>query len=219
MKNRVVSSLQESFVYVTALQSPACARTSPSTKRGALLPRLLAALPFLIASVLLTSCQKADDFYYTGARVSFTYTYTNTIPELNAALGSMGEFCTIRTDGQNFIFSGLKTTTTRPLTAADVRVHPALGLSGLIVGLPNIPDVGADVSRVVAFDLACPCYDDSASTRNLQLRAGGFAYCPRCQRTYNLNSQGIVADGQPGRALYRYRITYNAFGNTVSITN
>ena len=155
MKNRVVSSLQESFVYVTALQSPACARTSPSTKRGALLPRLLAALPFLIASALLTSCQKADDFYYTGARVSFTYTYTNTIPELNAALGSMGEFCTIRTDGQNFIFSGLKTSTTRPLTAADTRVHPALGLSGLIVGLPNIPDVGADVSRVVNNHFLC----------------------------------------------------------------
>ena len=174
---------------------------------------------FVFTLIILIACQKADELYYRGALVSFTYTNTNTVPELNAALGSMGEFCTIRMDGQNFIFSNLKTTTTRPLTAADTRVHPALGLAGLIVGLPNIPDVGADVSRVTAFDLACPCYDDYDTPRNLQLRPGGFAYCSRCQRTYNLNSQGIVAEGQPGRSLYRYRITYNAFGNTVSITN
>lgn len=172
---------------------------------------------FLLSFIL--SCEKADNRYYTGARVNFTYTYTNTIPELNAALGSMGEFCTIRMDGQNFIFSGLKTSTTRPMTAADTRVHPALGLAGLIVGLPNMPEVGSDVSRVVAFDLACPCYEDFDFPRNLQLQAGGYAYCSRCQRTYNLNSEGIVSNGSSGRALYRYRITYNAFGNTVSISN
>ncbi|MBQ9286352.1 MAG: hypothetical protein IJ209_08740, partial [Bacteroidaceae bacterium] len=57
------------------------------------------------SSELFTSCQKADNIYYTGARVSFTYTYTNTVPELNAALGGFGEFCTIRMDGANFIFT------------------------------------------------------------------------------------------------------------------
>lgn len=168
---------------------------------------------------LCISCQKADNIYYTGARVSFTFTYTNTVPELNAALGGFGEFCTVRMDGTNFIFSGLKTTTTRPLTAADTRVHPALGLSGLIVGCPNIPEPGADVAHVVAFDLSCPCYDDFSSTRNLQLQAGGLAYCSRCGRTYDLNSQGIVAKGDAGRALYRYRATFNQFGNTLIVSN
>lgn len=171
------------------------------------------------SSELFTSCQKADNIYYTGARVSFTYTYTNTVPELNAALGGFGEFCTIRMDGANFIFTGLKSSTTRPLTAVDTRVHPSLGLSGLIVGCPNIPELGSDVARVVAFDLACPCYEDFASTRNLQLQAGGLASCSRCGRTYDLNNQGIVAKGDAGRALFRYRAAYNQFGNTLSVNN
>lgn len=178
----------------------------------------LSTFSFLLSNIL-TSCQKANDIYYTGARVSFTYTYTNTVPELNSALGGFGEFCTIRLDGNNFVFSGLKSTTTRPLTAVDTRVHPALGLSGLIVGCPNIPEPGADVAHVVAFDLACPCYDDYASTRNLQLQAGGLAMCSRCGRTYDLNNQGIIAKGDAGRALYRYRAAYNQFGNTLSVNN
>jgi len=187
--------------------------------KGKLARRCSSLFTLPLAFLFILSCSKADTLYYTGARVSFTYTYTNTIPELNAALGSMGEFCTIRTDGQNFIFTGIKTATTRPFTAIEQRVHPALGLSGLIVGLPNMPEVGADVPRVVAYDLACPCYEDFDTTRNLQLQSGGYVYCPRCQRTYNLNSQGIVSDGSSGRALYRYRISYNAFGNTVSVSN
>lgn len=168
---------------------------------------------------LLTSCQKAENIYYTGARVSFTYTFTNTVPELNAALGGFGEFCSVRLDGNNFIFKGLKSTTTRPLTAVDTRVHPQLGLSGLIVGCPNIPEMGSDVARVVAFDLACPCYNDFSSTRNLDLQAGGLAHCSRCDRTYDLNNQGIVAKGESGRPLFRYRASYNQFGNTLVVNN
>lgn len=169
--------------------------------------------------ILLFSCQKAENIYYTGARVSFTYTYTNTVPELNAALGGFGEFCSVRLNGNNFIFKGLKSTTTRPLTAVDTRVHPQLGLSGLIVGCPNIPEMGSDVARVVAFDLACPCYNDFSSTRNLDLQAGGLAHCSRCDRTYDLNNQGIVAKGESGRPLFRYRASYNQFGNTLVVNN
>ena len=173
---------------------------------------------FLLCSFLV-SCEKADSIYYRGARVSFTYTYTNTVPELNAALGGFGEFCTIRMSGNNFIFTGLKTTTTRPMTAVDTRVHPALGLSGLIVGRPNMPEPGAETAYVVAFDLSCPCYEDCATTHNLDLVAGGLAHCSRCERTYDLNSQGIVTKGTSGRALYRYPVSYNAFGNTLSVNN
>ena len=109
--------------------------------------------------------------------------------------------------------------TTRPLTAVDTRLNPSLGLSGLIVGLPNIPELGADIPRVVAFDLACPCYEDFSTTRNLQLKEGGRAVCTRCGRTYDLNNQGIVADGPSGRSLFRYRTNYNAFGNTLTVNN
>lgn len=181
-------------------------------------------LPFFrgwgwVCLFLILACTSADNTYYTGARANFSYTYTNTIPELNSALGSMGEFCTIRSDGKNFIFSGLKSSTTRPLTAVETRVHPALGLSGLIVGLPNIPELGANEPRVVAFDLACPCYEDFDTTRSLQLQGGGRATCSRCGRTYDLNNLGIVASGPAGRSLYRYRASYNAFGFTLTVNN
>ena len=168
---------------------------------------------------LILSCSDADNTYYRGARVRFSYSATNTVPELNAALGSMGEFCSIRCDAVKYIFTSPRSSTSRPLTAVDTRVNPALGLSGLIVGLPNIPELGADVPRVVAFDLACPCYEDFNTTRNLQFAGNGRAACTRCGRTYDLNNLGIVVEGPAGRSLYRYRATYNQFGNTLSVNN
>lgn len=176
---------------------------------------------FFVCSFLafLLACSQAENTYYTGARANFTYTYTNTVPELNTALGSRGEFCTIRNDGANFIFTGLKSSTKRPLTAVEARVHPALGLSGLIVGLPQTPEMGADAPRVVAFDLACPCFDDFNTTRNLELQIGGRASCSRCGRTYDLNNLGIVATGPAGRSLYRYPADYNPLGNTLTVIN
>ena len=176
-------------------------------------------LSFIISFVLFLACTNAENTYYRGALVRFSYTATNTVPELNTALGSMGEFCSVRTDGVNFIFTSPRSATTRPLTAVDTRLNPSLGLSGLIVGLPNIPELGADIPRVVAFDLACPCYEDFNTTRNLQLKEGGRAVCTRCGRTYDLNNQGIVADGPSGRSLFRYRANYNAFGNTLTVNN
>lgn len=176
-------------------------------------------LHLLTACVLLLACTEAEHPYYTGARASFSYTATNTIPELNSALGSMGEFCTIRMDAKGFIFTNLRTSTTRPFTAIETRVRPGLGLSGFIVGLPNMPEMGADVPRVVAFDLACPCYDDFDTTHNLRLQNGGRATCDRCQRTYDLNNRGIVAEGPAGRSLYRYRANYNPLGYTLTVNN
>lgn len=180
---------------------------------------LFSNVSLLIALISIISCAEADTTYYRGARVNFSYSYTNTIPELNSALGSYGEFCTIRSDGSNFIFTGLKGSTTRPFTAIETRVHPALGLSGLIVGLPNIPELGADQPRVMAFDLSCPCYEEFDTTRNLTLFAGGQASCTRCGRTYDLNNLGIVIKGSSGRNLYRYHASYNQFGNSLTISN
>lgn len=183
------------------------------------LVRFYGVFTFSLFNVLFLSCTEADHTYYTGAMVRFSYTSTNTVPELNAALGSWGEFCTVRCDGAKYIFSSPRTSTTRPLTAVDARVNPSLGLSGLIVGLPNIPEIGADVPRVVAYDLACPCYEDFNTTRNLKISNDGRASCTRCGRTYDLNNLGVVAEGPAGRSLYRYRANYNQFGYTLTVNN
>ena len=53
-----------------------------------------------------------------------------------------------------------------------------------------------------------------------QIQTGnGRAACTRCGRTYDLNNLGIVVEGPAGRSLYRYRATYNQFGNTLSVNN
>ena len=93
-----------------------------------------------------------------------------------------------------------------------------LGLSGLIVGLPNIPELGKTESQVVCFDLACAnCYEDYHITKPLTLHNDGTATCAGCKRTYNLNSTGFISNGEPGRALYRYRVSY--VGNTLVVSN
>ena len=181
---------------------------------------LLAFLILCCSSLILLSCDKADNLYYRGTKAKFSYSFTNTIPELNAALNGYGEFCTIRTNGDTFIFANLKSSTTRPYTKAEQQIKPMLGLSGFIVGRTNMPDIGAEEPAIVAFDLACPCYDEYATTRNLLLQDGGLAICNRCGRTYDLNNvMGVVVKGPTGRGLYRYPVSYNAMGNTLKVMN
>jgi hypothetical protein len=88
-------------------------------------------------------------------------------------------------------------------------------LSGLIVGLPEIPEMGKDMSEVVCYDLACRnCYDDYIITKPLQLKENGMAHCRNCNRDYNLNDLGHTENGKP---LFRYRA--RLIGNTLVIAN
>ena len=47
------------------------------------------------------------------------------------------------------------------------------------------------------------------------MQEGGFAYCTHCKRKYNLNGQGLVVDGEAGRPLERYHITYDQMNRMV----
>ena len=74
------------------------------------------------------------------------------------------------------------------------------------------------VVRVVCFDLACSnCYQSYKITKPLTLQTGGYAKCPSCQRLYNLNDCGTIADGPAGRSLYRYRVSF--VGTALIINN
>ena len=130
-------------------------------------------------------------------------------PVLYIACNSSGEFCSITTNGKQFIFKGSKETSYVNMTALTGYTSFYLGLSGLIVGLPNIPGYGQTESMVVCYDLACPnCYEDYNITKPLTLHEGGTATCKSCGRTYDLNNGGIVSDGNPGKSLFRYRVNY-----------
>ena len=172
---------------------------------------------FFVLLLLLASCTKQTEQFYNNKPARFRVQFVQTIPPLNAALNGMGEFVTITQRTDVYIYSNTQTSFSRPVTSAD-RDYNYMGLSGFIVGLPNIPPLGSSVSQVVCYDLACPnCYEEQVVTREMQLQAGGKCYCRLCQRTYDLNNQGYVVSGTSGKSLYRYRVVYQ--NNTLLINN
>ena len=141
---------------------------------------------------------------------------------LQPACESMGEYCTITSDGERFLFtSATNETDTINILASNSYNGYYLGLSGFIVGKLTIPEVGEDFVRVVCYDLACSnCYKDYNITKPLQLQTGGFAKCKSCKRTYNLNDLGnVTLAGPAGRPLYRYRVDYMELAHMLLIHN
>jgi hypothetical protein len=168
-------------------------------------------------TALFMACAEADTrFSRLPARL--VVTNTNTIPQLNAALGNPGEFCTIELKGTSYRFTNTAGASEVNRAALANYQSTYLGLSGLIVGLPAIPEPGDDTQHVVCFDLSCPnCYEQYAITKSLRLKEGGRASCPTCSRTYDLSTQGIVAEGDGGQSLFRYRVTYVPY--TLQVNN
>jgi len=168
---------------------------------------------------VLIGCQKAEDLY-SDYPAYFVFTPVTQAPELNTAVNSMGEFCSITPSGNNFVFASPKSSTSIPRTAIDQHTSISLGLDGLIVGLPNMPEMGYDVPRVVCYDLCCPnCYRDYGITRRMSLQTGGKTRCARCTREYDLNNLGMVCNDTTGYSLYRYRVYYSSYGNTLTVSN
>ena len=167
----------------------------------------------------MLGCEKSEDLF-SGYPAYFVFTPVSQAPELYTALNSMGEYCTVTPSGQNYLFSNPKTSTIVPRTAVDQHVSVALGLDGLILGLPNIPELGYDVPRVVCYDLCCPnCYRDLGITRRMSLQVGGIVRCARCTREYDLNNLGIIRSDTTGVSLFRYRVYYNANNYTLTVSN
>lgn len=172
----------------------------------------------LFLLLALTSCGETEHTFC-SLPANFAVTTVYAVPPLYTSLNSMGEFCTIRGVSNGYLFSHPSIASyTLPKTALNNYSAFYLGLSGFIVGLPNIPEIGYDQSRVICFDLACSnCYDEFNITKRLELQESGKAFCPSCKRTYNLNAQGEVCDGEAGKKLFRYRISY--VSDTMLISN
>lgn len=173
----------------------------------------------LLLALSCTSCEDgvmSNRFCHLKAR--FTFSPVMSMPPLYTSCNSLGEWCTITTSNGQFVFSNLSTTSTANRTALNGYSGFYMGLSGFIVGLPSIPEMGMDYSIVTCYDRACSnCYAESNVTKPLTIKVGGFAYCAKCQRTYDLNNIGIVANGTTGKNLYRYRVTYT--GDVLLINN
>ena len=174
-------------------------------------------VPALLSVVAFTACENADSTYC-SLPAKFVFENAYQAPALYTACNSMGEFCTItHPPGGQFVFKGTSVTSSVPLTAVVGYAGFDLGLSGLIVGLPNIPEIGKTESQVVCFDLACPnCWEDYNFAKQLVIKEG-MATCASCKRTYNLNNTGFITKGEAGRPLYRYRVSY--VNNTLMVSN
>lgn len=175
----------------------------------------------LLVGVLCSAChEELVSNKYCNFRAHFSYTPVIAVSQLYAACNSPGEWATIRAQNEQIIFQNLDGSTPVNKVTVDGYKGYNFGLSGYIVGLPNIPELGTDVPVVTCYDLACSnCYRDSnlGSAKRLTLQAAGHAYCSFCKRTYDLNNTGQVSKGEAGISLYRYRVYYN--GNTLAISN
>ena len=140
-------------------------------------------------------------------------------PVLYNCCETSGEFCSITSDEQHFLFTNAAShTSTINATAIVAYNTPYLGLSGFIVGHSNIPESGEDITRVICYDRACPnCHKDYNITNPLVLQIDGTCKCNNCGRIYDLNDVGNIKEGQEGISLYRYRCSY--LGNSLVINN
>ncbi len=148
----------------------------------------------------------------------FSYSPVSAVSQLYTACNSMGEWTTITARNSQYIFANLTGST--PVNRLALQNYSSfyLGLSGLVVGLPTIPELGSTMSVVTCYDLACSnCYHDRYITKPLTLQAGGRAHCTSCRRTYDLNNIGQIASGDAGINLYRYRVFYG--NNTLTVNN
>ena len=159
--------------------------------------------------------KKAPVNPYCDLPVKFVMENVYQVPTLYIACNSLGEFCSITSNGTQFVFKGSKESSYVNTTAINDYSGFCLGLSGLIVGLPNVPESRQTQNVVVCYDLACPnCYEDYNVSKPLTLQ-NGIATCAKCSRSYDLNNGGIVSDGNPGKYLFRYRVTYT--NNTLNV--
>ena len=115
---------------------------------------------------------------------------------------------------QYFQFTSNQGQTTESIfNAIDQRRTILLGMNeGLIVGYTTWNDL-----TFYAYDRECPnCFNPDAipvRSKALQMSSTGIATCSSCHRKYDMNSGGIIVEGDKGDKLVRYRAgTTGSFG-------
>lgn len=182
-------------------------------------------LTFLLAAVLLSACGDTQN-EFTSSRCNLVFNNTaSRSTSLAAAMNSAspGTFCAISVSGKYFIFelsTSAGSTERVAFTAVDDRMTINLGVyneSGIIVGYGNI----SYPTTFYAYDRQCPnCYKDTNMPRYaLSMTASGKAKCSHCGREYDLNNGGIVASGDTGDKLMRYRASTTGAQGVLTVNN
>ena len=181
-------------------------------------------LAALWLTCIVSSCEKAENLY-SNYWAYFRYNPVSAKPNLHRACTSLGEFCSI-----TYPVGANKYVIDSPSSSVDDYITPTalegyrnfrLGVGGgLIVGIPMIPEMLEQENQITCYDLCCPnCYQEYSIQKRMELHVGGISTCTSCQRSYDLNNQGIVAKGNGGRSLFRYYVHYYAPNQTLVVDN
>lgn len=176
------------------------------------------------AALILAGCSNTD-FDYSSNRVYFVF--DNSIhqdPTLQSALNPMspGVFCRIYEGSEGgslyFHFESNQNTSSRQKANADeirrTRVIGVYNKSGIIVGYGNL----SSPAVLYAYDAQCPnCYNETNMANfRLYINSKGIATCPKCKREYDLNNNGLTANG---KKLMKYRANATGPLGVLSVNN
>jgi hypothetical protein len=167
----------------------------------------------LVALVAFSGCDKSD-YEYCTEQCYFVFDNSEHLSSvLQGALNSTspGTFCRITTRTSNgakvFHFEdNYGNTDDKYANAKDQRRSCVLGIynkTGIIVGYGNL----GLPATLYAYDSQCPnCYySTNTPSYCLSMTSAGHAVCSNCKREYDMNNGGIVAKGDAGKKLLRYR--------------
>lgn len=170
------------------------------------------ALPLIALLLLLTpSCSK-ESFDYSSFHAYFVFNnsiHQNTVLQTAVNPMSPGVFCRIYevTQGKAvyIYFESNQGGDPAPsqLNELEVKQTRMLGLynkTGIIVGYGNL----SSTPVFYVYDSQCPnCYrETNTMAYKLNMGTNGIAICPKCNRKYDLNNNGLCANG---RKLEKYR--------------
>ena len=169
----------------------------------------------LLLCTLLMACV-GDENIYREYECRFVFdTSLHPLPcQLTAMLTTPGQFMKIETSMQQGVrhlnttrnFDG-DTEDIRLTTERELRQTYALGANNcIIVGLSSYDNV------LVAYEGQCSNCLKELGGRKYPLtwqNNGLYLHCSKCERTYNVNN-GVLAEGSPGIALYRYKVGFDS---------
>lgn len=177
------------------------------------------------AAILMAACS-ADEYEYCADYQCYLVfdTQLHLATPLDNALNplSPGIFCQVRQEPKNGIRNlrleiyGSEAKYEKITTAEELRRDCRLGASnGIVVGFSSLSQ------QLYAFDLQCPnCLKDNYPYTKYALswaNNGQWLKCSHCHRSYDLNNNGYVVDGDGGLKLLRYRASYG--GKVLSVHN
>ena len=167
----------------------------------------------LAVAFTASSCGDSEYEYSTESCYLVFDNSTHLDPTLQSAMNQLspGVFCRITTSTESgatyFCFESNHGASSKSRAdAVDLRRSIILGAynkSGIIVGYGNL----GSPATLYAYDSQCPnCYAEHGTpSYKMSMTAAGHAVCASCKREYDMNNGGIVAKGDQGKKLMRYR--------------